>query len=84
MDLPETLNMDFIESQYVLWKDDPNAVSRDWQFFFEGFEIVNPFKVLAVLQAHIPAKLLEGHYAEQNPAMFGKREVILSMYLSGK
>ena len=45
-------------------------------------EIVNPFKVLAVLQTHIPAKLLEGHYAEQNPAVFGKREVILSMYLS--
>ena len=39
MDLPETLNMDYIDSQYRLWKDDPNAVSRDWQFFFEGFEI---------------------------------------------
>jgi hypothetical protein len=39
--------------------------------------------VLTVLQIHIPAKLLEAHYAEQNPAVFGKREVILSMYLSG-
>jgi len=47
-------------------------------------EIINPFKVLAALQTHIPAKLLEGHYAEQNPAVFGKREVILSMYLSGE
>jgi len=46
-------------------------------------EIINPFKVLAVLQTNIPAKLLEEHYAEQNPAVFGKREVILSMYLSG-
>jgi len=46
-------------------------------------EIINPFKVLAVLQTHIPAKLLEEHYAEQNPAVFGKREVILSLYLSG-
>lgn len=46
-------------------------------------EIANPFKVLAVLQTHIPAKLLEGHYAEHNPAMSGRREVILSMYLSG-
>ncbi len=44
-------------------------------------EIVNPFKVLAVLQTHIPKKLLEEHYAEQNPAVSGKREVILSMYL---
>jgi len=47
-------------------------------------EIINPFKVLAVLQTHIPAKLLEGHYAEQNPAIFGKREVILSLYLTGE
>ncbi|GJQ22961.1 helicase [Candidatus Brocadia sapporoensis] len=47
-------------------------------------EIVNPFKVLAVLQTHIPARLLEEHYAEQNPVVFGKREVILSMYLTGK
>jgi len=43
-------------------------------------EITNPFKVLAVLQTHIPSKLLEAHYAEQNPAVFGKREVILSLY----
>ena len=47
-------------------------------------EIVNPFKVLAVLQTHIPTKLLEEHYAEQNPAVFGKREVILSLYLAGE
>jgi len=47
-------------------------------------EIVNPFKVLAVLQTNIPAKLLDAHYAEQNPQVFGKREVILSMYLSDK
>jgi len=55
-------------------------------------ELVNPFKVLAVLQTHIPQRLLESHYAEQNPAVFGlpvrdrtqtgKREVILSLYLS--
>ncbi len=47
-------------------------------------EIVNPLKVLAALQTHIPKKLLEEHYAEQNPAVFGKREVILSLYLEGK
>ncbi|ABK16111.1 helicase domain protein [Syntrophobacter fumaroxidans MPOB] len=47
-------------------------------------ELINPFKVLAVLQTHIPPKLLEGHYAEQNPSVSGKREVILSMYLSGE
>jgi len=47
-------------------------------------EIVNPFKVLATLQTHIPQRLLQSHYAEQNPAVFGKREVILSLYLAGE
>jgi 2-oxoglutarate dehydrogenase E1 component len=39
MTLPEALNLAFIDEQYHLWKKDPNAVSRDWRFFFEGFEI---------------------------------------------
>ncbi len=49
-----------------------------------GEKLVNPFKVLAVLQTHIPERLLQSHYAEQNPAIFGKREVILSLYLAGE
>jgi hypothetical protein len=47
-------------------------------------ELINPFKVLAVLQTHIPEKLLESHYAEKNPTVSGKREVILSLYLAGE
>jgi superfamily II DNA or RNA helicase len=47
-------------------------------------ELINPFKVLSVLQTHIPEQLLKSHYAEQNPAIFGKREVILSLYLAGE
>lgn len=47
-------------------------------------ELTNPFKVLATLQTHIPHRLLEAHYAEQNPQVTGKREVILSMYLKGR
>jgi len=47
-------------------------------------KLVNPFKVLAVLQTHISEKLLESHYAEKNTALFGKREVILSLYLTGE
>jgi superfamily II DNA or RNA helicase len=43
---------------------------------------ISPLKVLAVLQTSIPARLLESHYAEQNPRATGKREVILSMYLA--
>ncbi len=49
-----------------------------------GDELVNPLKVLAVLQTCIPERLLQSHYAEQNPAVFGKREVILSLYLAGE
>ena len=47
-------------------------------------EITNPFKVLAVLQSNIPPKLLESHYAEKNPIVSGKKEVILSLYLARK
>lgn len=49
-----------------------------------GSEQLNPLKVLAILQTHIPARLLESHYAEENPRSAGKREVILSMYLAGE
>lgn len=45
---------------------------------------INPLRILAVLQANIPAKLLEGHFAETNMQVFGKREVILSEYLVGE
>jgi len=45
-------------------------------------ELINPFKVLAVLQTHISDRLLQSHYAEQNPTVSGKREVILSLYLA--
>jgi superfamily II DNA or RNA helicase/HKD family nuclease len=45
-------------------------------------DLMNPFKVLAALQTHIPERLLEGHYVEYSPTVFGKREVILSLYLT--
>jgi len=47
-------------------------------------QISNPLHVVALLQVHIPAGLLESHYAEQNPRSKGRREVILSMYLAGE
>ena len=46
-------------------------------------ELMNPYKVLAVLQTIIPERLLQSHYAEQNSSAIGKREIILSMYLTG-
>jgi 2-oxoglutarate dehydrogenase E1 component len=32
-------NTEFIEEQYRLWQSDPAKVARDWQFFFQGFEL---------------------------------------------
>ena len=39
MSFPETYHLDLIESQYRLWQQDPGSVSKDWDFFFQGFEI---------------------------------------------
>jgi len=39
MDIPETMNLAYIDRQYQLWKRDPDAVERDWQMFFKGFEM---------------------------------------------
>jgi 2-oxoglutarate dehydrogenase E1 component len=39
MDAIETYNADLIDAQYRKWQANPNAVSRDWQAFFKGFEI---------------------------------------------
>jgi len=47
-------------------------------------DLLNPFKALGTLQGHVPERFLQEHYAEQNPRSFGKREVILSMFLTGK
>lgn len=45
MEIPETWNADFIDAQYKLWKADPKNVSRDWHFFFEGFELAGAAKI---------------------------------------
>ena len=39
MALTGAWNTEFIEEQYNLWKSDPTKVSRDWQFFFQGFDL---------------------------------------------
>ena len=39
MDLTTAWNAEYIETQYKRWKNDPTGVSKDWRFFFEGFEL---------------------------------------------
>lgn len=47
-----------------------------------GNEIINPLKVLGVLQIQIPKEFIGGHYAHKSPSSSEKREVILSLYLT--
>ncbi len=47
-------------------------------------DLMNSLKVLAVLKMNIPELLLEGHFVEYSSKTFGKREVILSMCLTGE
>jgi 2-oxoglutarate dehydrogenase E1 component len=42
-----TLNADYIEDQYKRWQANPEALSRDWRFFFEGFELAAADKMTA-------------------------------------
>ncbi|MGD9209985.1 MAG: 2-oxoglutarate dehydrogenase E1 component, partial [Desulfobacteraceae bacterium] len=37
----DTLNADYIDSQYRRWKANPDSVTTDWQFFFRGFELAD-------------------------------------------
>ncbi|RKY88059.1 helicase [candidate division KSB1 bacterium] len=46
-------------------------------------DITRPLKVLAVVQRNIPESFLGKHYAEYTDRTSGKREVILSLYLTG-
>ncbi len=46
------------------------------------YEITNPLKVVATLQVHIPSSLLKSHFVEETSPFWGKREVILSLYLA--
>ena len=39
MNLTAAWNADYIDAQYDRWKSDPHSLSREWRFFFEGFEL---------------------------------------------
>ncbi|MCM8809816.1 MAG: hypothetical protein NC934_06585, partial [Candidatus Omnitrophica bacterium] len=45
-------------------------------------EIKNTLKVIGILQREISSTFLKSHYAETSAITEGKREVILSLYLS--
>lgn len=39
MSIASNVSPEWLEKQYQLWKTDPEAVSEDWQAFFEGFDL---------------------------------------------
>ena len=39
MSISESLNLDFLETQYNAWRKDPQSVSESWRFFFQGFAL---------------------------------------------
>jgi polyhydroxyalkanoate synthesis regulator phasin len=45
-------------------------------------EIENPLKVITILQKEIHPSFVKDHYINVNPSKDGKREVILSLYIS--
>jgi len=45
-------------------------------------DIVDSLQVLTVLESQISNRLLQSHYAEHSPTLSGKREIILSLYLT--
>ena len=47
MDLTATWNAEYIDAQYKRWKTTPDKLSRDWRFFFEGFELAASDKTAA-------------------------------------
>ena len=47
-----------------------------------GEQIINPRKVIAVLQNNISEALLKAHYAETDTHASGERKVVLSLYLT--
>ena len=45
MNLTAAGNAEYIEAQYQRWKKDPRALSEQWRFFFEGFELARAGEV---------------------------------------
>jgi len=71
MSFPETYHLDLIESQYRQWKQDPGSVSKDWDFFFQGFEVAaggmpGPTTAKSAAPASLQTKVERLVYAYRN------------------
>jgi 2-oxoglutarate dehydrogenase E1 component len=71
MSFPETYHLDLIDSQYQQWKQDPGSVSKDWDFFFQGFEVAaggeqGPLPAKAAAPASLQTKVERLVFAYRN------------------
>lgn len=73
MNISETLNLAYIDSQYRLWRTRPQDLSRDWQFFFSGFE-----QGLGVAPE---AAVLTGPEKQAAPAGDGRRQALVEQLI---
>lgn len=62
--LAAVANSPLIDGLYQQWKDDPSSVARDWQLFFEGFDMATcPRSCAAADQARDQSKVASLIYA---------------------
>ncbi|OYW05080.1 MAG: hypothetical protein B7X11_02240, partial [Acidobacteria bacterium 37-65-4] len=62
--LAAVANSPLIDGLYQQWKDDPSSVARDWQLFFEGFDLAAcPRSCVAADQARDQSKVASLIYA---------------------
>ncbi len=71
MSFPETYHLELIESQYRQWKQDPGSVSKDWDFFFQGFDVAaggmpGPKAEISTATASLQTKVERLVYAYRN------------------
>jgi len=48
MSIDSNISPQWLESQYLLWKEDPDQISTEWQSFFQGFELGQEYGESAV------------------------------------
>jgi len=61
----------------------PNSIVKKTLYEMDKLknELLNPIKVLEILQYNIPSTFLKSHYVESNISLDHKREIILSLFV---
>ena len=72
-----------LEQTLILIKPDALKNSITGFIFSQLSELHTGARFAAAKVVNVSKLLAEEHYAEQSPGVFGKREVILSLYLTG-